>query len=230
MLQETLDREDAGAVVMMAANNETGACFPWREVASLCRARGIPFFCDASQWVGKMPIADLNLVDGFAASAHKWGGPKGVGVLRFRRAFPFLRGLVGGGQEQGLRASTEDVASVVAMVEALTARQNLWSCGDHREKRSSMREGWIKKLEQALPEVVVHARNQKCLWNTISVAMPHTRADQWVLELERFGHVVGTGSACSAAAGKASRILADLGVSEDQRSRTLRISSGWDTY
>src|SRR6185503_5821875 len=108
-------------VGVMAANNETGVLQPWMDVLALCRERGIPFFCDAAQWVGKLPAAGLGRADYVSGCAHKFGGPTGVGFLKVPgRVRPLL---VGGPQEDGQRAGTENVAGVLAMTAALVDRE-----------------------------------------------------------------------------------------------------------
>src|SRR5437588_6007953 len=105
----------------MAANNETGVLQPWREALSLCQQHEVQFFCDAAQWVGKLPARGLGECDFVSGCAHKFGGPKGVGFLKCARGRfrPLLRG---GKQEDGRRAGTENVAGVSSMMAALAGR------------------------------------------------------------------------------------------------------------
>ena len=114
-----------GLVAVMAANNETGVLQPWREVLALCREHGVPFFCDAAQWVGKLPASGLGECDLVSGCAHKFGGPQGVGFLKVPAKFRPL--IVGGPQEEGRRAGTENVAGVLAMVAALEEREAMLS-------------------------------------------------------------------------------------------------------
>ena len=99
-------------VSLMAANNETGVLQPWRELADLCRERGIHFHCDATQWIGKLSSSGLSACSSFSASAHKLGGPKGVGILVSDLARPFV---LGGSQESDRRSGTENYPAVKAM-------------------------------------------------------------------------------------------------------------------
>ncbi|TAG33692.1 MAG: aminotransferase class V-fold PLP-dependent enzyme, partial [Verrucomicrobia bacterium] len=138
-------------VVVMAANNETGTLQPWDEIASLCRAahggNGVPFLCDVTQWLGKLPGAGLGACGGWLiASAHKWGAPKGVGFIKLphRKAEPDFLAQGGGPQERGHRAGTEDIAGVAAAVAALVEcerRHVLWE---------AQREEWRQRFESDL--------------------------------------------------------------------------------
>ena len=115
-LATKLKRKPPGLLAVMAVNNETGVIQPWREVLALCRMHGVPFFCDAVQALGKLPAAGLGNCDWVSGSAHKFGGPRGVGFLKCPakgRVEPLLRG---GAQEEGRRAGTENVAGVLAML------------------------------------------------------------------------------------------------------------------
>lgn len=227
-ITEQLDMHPAiGGVVMMAANNETGICFPWLKVAGICRSRGIPFFCDASQWIGKLPLDGFETLDYFCGSAHKFGGPKGTGFLKVSRRFSTVNGLKGGGQEGGARSGTEDYASIVAMVKALDE-----TLTDLEKVESvSIREKWrlqfIQKLQEKIPAVRIHNKSCQSLWNTVSVALPLKPASYWVEALERRGFEVSAGAACSSSKKSMSHVLKDMDVSDTQAKQTVRISSGW---
>jgi cysteine desulfurase len=113
-----------GLVAIMAANNETGVLQPWREALAICRQWEVPFFCDATQWLGKLPSGGLGDCDFLSGAAHKFGGPKGVGFLKCPgkgQVEPLLRG---GPQEDGRRAGTENVAGILSMLAALEARES----------------------------------------------------------------------------------------------------------
>src|SRR5690606_37860937 len=113
LLSDKPDR--VAAVLVMAANNETGVLQPWAEVAAACREAGVAYLCDASQWLGKLPAGGIG-GDGFViGAAHKFGGPKGVGLLKLAPQSEGLRGQLGGGQERGHRGGTEDFPAISAM-------------------------------------------------------------------------------------------------------------------
>src|SRR5690606_33513315 len=100
-------------VSIMAANNETGLIQPWEKIAEICRRAAIPFHCDASQWIGKLPPENLGRCDFVTASAHKFGGPKSAGFLVVPDGSDF-RAQTGGEQERGIRGGTEDLPSIAA--------------------------------------------------------------------------------------------------------------------
>ncbi len=125
-LTEEMAHARPGLVAIMAANNETGVLQPWREALAICRQWEVRFFCDAAQWIGKLPAAGLGDSDFVSGAAHKFGGPKGVGFLKCPakgRVEPLLRG---GPQEEGRRAGTENVAGILSMLAALEVRESVF--------------------------------------------------------------------------------------------------------
>jgi cysteine desulfurase len=210
----------------MAANNETGEI--WEERASRLRSVGGPpviDFCDAAQWLGKLPAAAMGregLAEAFVIGcAHKMGGPKGVGFLRLGQNAESLLadgGQVGGPQEHGWRAGTEDVAGVAALVAALE-----W-CEDQMPGDPTPRD----TFESDLGWPVV-AGDRPRLWNTSLVVAPRHQNKRWVARLSQRGIQCSTGSACSSSHDGDSQGLAALGLQQDARKRVLRFSSGWST-
>ena len=215
-------------VAVMAANNETGVLQPWREVLAACREHGVPFFCDAAQWVGRMPAAGLGVCDFVSGCAHKFGGPQGVGFLKCPAGFrPLLRG---GPQEEGRRAGTENVAGVLAMMAALEEREEALHSGA-ADERMQWREWFERELITALPSVEILGAGTERLWNTVAVIMPE-QADcrrRWVVVMDRLGYAVSTGSACASGKEKPSHVLTAMGIPPDKAGRALRFSAGWDT-
>jgi cysteine desulfurase len=140
-----------GLVAMMAANNETGVLQPWREALAICRQWDVPFFCDAAQWTGKLPANGLGECTFVSGAAHKFGGPKGVGLLKCPskgRVEPLLRG---GPQEDGRRAGTENVAGVLSMLAALEAREKLMRDTDQPIPTSSQEESGSRTRAGSFP-------------------------------------------------------------------------------
>src|SRR5688500_14952131 len=151
-ISENLTRIRPALVAVMAANNETGVLQPWREVLQLCDAREVPFACDAAQWIGKMPAAGLGRCDFVTGCAHKFGGPIGIGFMKVPASFrPFI---LGGGQEDGRRAGTQNVASTLAMMAAWLLREQQIATGE-----SNIRERWrnrfLERVQKELPEIEV---------------------------------------------------------------------------
>src|SRR5581483_4193199 len=120
-----------GLVGVMAANNETGVIQPWREIRAICQSYEVPFFTDAVQWLGKMPAKELGHCDYVTGAAHKFGGPRGTGFLKIPHKSRLTPLLVGGKQEHGIRAGTENVATILSMLAALEAREKQINNGQH---------------------------------------------------------------------------------------------------
>ena len=227
-LAEELKHRRPGLVAVMAANNETGVLQPWREVLALCREHAVPFFCDAAQWVGKLPASRLGDCKYMTGSAHKLGGPQGVGFIRCPLRFHPL--LLGGPQEEGRRAGTENVAGVLTMIAALEEREGLLANGG-MNPRLAMRERFEERLVRELPGVQVVGSTVERLWNTVSVVMPDLPdcRQRWVVRLDKLGFAVSTGSACASGKEEPSHVLAAMGLTAGTASRALRFSSGWET-
>lgn len=228
-LTRQLAHRQPGLVAVMAANNETGVLQPWAKALALCRECKVPFFCDAAQWVGKLPARGLGDCDFVSGSAHKFGGPRGVGFLKCPAGRPVTPLFLGGGQEEGRRAGTENVAGVLAMMAALEARERRLSAQHHDERRA-WRTNFEKALIDALPGSQIVGAGSERLWNTVSALMPDTDCQQrWVVKLDRFGYAVSTGSACASGKEDPSHVLLAMGYRPAEASRMLRFSSGWET-
>ena len=227
-LAEELKHRRPGLIAVMAANNETGVLQPWREALALCREHAVPFFCDAAQWVGKLPASGLGGCDFMTGSAHKLGGPQGVGFIKCPLKFHPL--LVGGPQEEGRRAGTENVAGVLAMIAALDERMALLANGEVAQ-RLAMRVSFEERLTRELPGVQIVGSAAERLWNTVSVVMPELPdcRQRWVVRLDKLGFAVSTGSACASGKEQTSHVVAAMGFNAGEASRVLRFSSGWET-
>jgi cysteine desulfurase len=228
-LAEVLQRERWALVSLMAANNETGILQPWREVAELCQSTGTLFHCDASQWVGKLPLAGLGKAGFITASAHKFGGPKGCGFLVYPTSAAGFHGQTGGEQEQGLRAGTEDYPSLAAMAAALEEADDRARDSRETSQRLAWRSQFEEELERRLPGTIIAGRDRERLWNTVSFMPPIATNDRWVRKLDRLGFQTSTGSACSTGHEEPSHVLAALGFSPDAAKRAVRVSAGWGT-
>ena len=213
-----------GLVAVMAANNETGVLQPWREVGELCRKHGVRFFCDAAQWVGKLPAAGLGECDFVSGCAHKFGGPTGVGFLKCPPKGAVHAQLVGGPQEEGRRAGTENVAGVLSMMVALAECEASLANGEEVAKKT-MRDDFISKI----PEATILGEGEERLWNTVSAKLPGDCRARWVVKLDKAGFAVSTGSACASGKEAPSHVLKAIGVADEDTDRVVRFSSGWET-
>lgn len=228
-LKESLARGEIGAVSVMAANNETGALQPWRELADRCGEAGIPFHTDAAQWIGKLPVNDLGESAYVTGSAHKFGGGKGVGFLILpggEESVPF-HGFVGGPQEHGRRAGTENLPGVAAMVSALVERPDeslALMAGD----QAVFRDAFEARMEGEMGARILASAGLR-LWNTSLLVLPHSKNLKWLSRLSQRGFAVSTGSACSAGKGNPSAVMMAMGLDYEAMGRVIRVSGGWET-
>jgi len=223
-IEDNLKERTPGLVSVMAANNETGVLYPWEEIREMCRSRGVAFFCDAVQWIGKMPFGDWQGCAGVSLSGHKFGGPKGVGCLVMGKDWRGLKLQSGGSQELDSRAGTENVAGILAMTAAFRKRttEPVPSC--------EARDYFETALADALGEdFIVNGKGSDRLWNTSSVSLPQFRSERWITQLDRLGFQVSSGSACTTGEATSSKVLLAMGLKEERIRRTIRISGGWET-
>jgi cysteine desulfurase len=229
-LDEGLSAGGAALVAVMAANNETGVVQPISALAAACARHRVPLLCDAVQWLGKRPAAEVASADFLLASAHKFGGPKGVGFLRLpagapARGFSFI---TGGGQQGGRRAGTEDYPAVAALVAALAEAETAL-VQDGGAPRLTWRNRYEEALLAAVPGTRIVGSGAERLWNTVMAILPQGANLRWVTKLDKRGCAVGTSAACTAAQGQSSQVLAALGFSKAEAQRAVRFSSGWAT-
>ncbi len=215
------------AVAVMAANNETGVIQPWAKIAGVCAAAGVDYLCDASQWLGKLPAGGLGDGHFMIGAAHKFGGPKGVGFLKLGANAQDLRGQLGGAQEHGHRAGTEDFPGIAAMVAALVEAEQKKVFME--TERLRWRQGFEREVVRAVPGVRVVAAGADRLWNTVALIMPHVENHRWVARLDKRGFQVSTGSACATGKNEPSHVLAAMGFPPEEARRAIRVSAGWDT-
>jgi len=216
-------------VAVMAANNETGIIQPWREARAICHQYKVPFFTDAVQFIGKMPMIGLGECDYVSGAAHKFGGPRGVGFLKIPHRSAITPLLHGGKQEGGRRAGTENVAIIAAMMAALELREKQILRSEHL-LRKVWRDNFEAQFLRAMPSATVIGQNQPRLWNTVSALMPDgDRKLQWVIRLDKAGFAVSTGSACTTGKEEPSHVLSAMGYKAAHAMRAVRMSAGWET-
>jgi len=218
-----------GLVAVMAANNETGVIQPWQEIRAMCQAYEVPFFTDAVQFIGKLPCKGLGDCDYVSGAAHKFGGPRGVGFLKIPHRSQLTPLLLGGKQEGGRRAGTENVAIIAAMMAALEVREKQIARSEHL-LRKVWRDNFEAQFLRALPGATILGHNQPRLWNTVSALMPEgDRKSQWVIRLDKAGFAVSTGSACTTGKEEPSHVLSAMGYKSAHALRAVRFSAGWET-
>ena len=223
-LDERLAQGGVQAVSVMAVNNESGVIQPWRDIQALCSQHKVLFHSDMTQWVGKMPVAGVGCCDFVALSSHKFGGPKGVGLLTVPSGIEFSW-ILGGGQESGRRAGTEDYASVAAMLSALRVADG--NATTRLPEREACRDAFESALVGAIPGVHVLCREASRVWNTSMLIMPKYEGWRWVKKLDAQGYAVGLGAACSSENGAKDSVAAALGLDSCSIARGVRVSAGW---
>ena len=214
-------------VSVMAANNESGALQPWREIAAICRELGVFFHTDAAQWIGKIDATSLGECDFITGSAHKFGGPKGCGFLVLPAEDSRLHFMRGGPQEGGRRAGTENYPAIEAMVatlETITPR-----LGKIEGEQSQRRDDFITAMRSRFDGLRVISESAPRLWNTVLMVMPAHHNLKWLTALSRRGFSISTGSACSSGKEGSSVVVTALGASADELKRVVRVSGGWET-
>lgn len=227
-LERLLAADSTPALVsVMLANNETGIIQPVAEAARIAHAHGALFHCDAVQALGKMPIDVVALdVDYLSLSAHKAGGPQGVGALVVRDEAPLAAQIVGGGQERWRRAGTENVAGIVGFCAAvIEADAKL----DAMDEIAALRAYAEQALLAAAPGARVLGAGSPRLPNTICLVVPGMQSATMVMKLDLAGIAVSAGSACSSGKAHASHVLQAMGVEAQDGEGALRISLGWST-
>lgn len=203
--------DDTVIVSIMYANNETGVIFPIEEIGTLLRERGILFHTDAVQAVGKIPIDLKKLpVDMLSLSGHKLHAPKGVGALYVRKGTRFYPYIIGGHQEHGRRAGTENTASLIALGKACElAAENLEAEVPYLTRLRD-------KLEQALldlcPDPRVNGDTEHRLPNTTNISFEYVEGEAILLRLDEYGICASSGSACTSGSLEPSHVLRAMGV------------------
>ncbi len=217
----TLDRT---LVALQLVNNETGAIQPVAEAAAFAREHGIVCHTDAVQAAGRIPIDVGALgVDTLALSAHKIGGPKGIGALVVREGSAFAPLLTGGGQERRRRAGTESVAAIAGFGAA--AEVALKELGAF-QRIAQLRDRLERGVLQVTPQAVVFGQQCERVANTTCVGLAGAASEILVIKLDVAGFAVSAGSACSSGKVGLSHVLSAMGVDQDAARGAIRVSLG----
>ncbi len=211
-------------VSIMAANNEVGTVMPIAELAEAAHKAGALFHTDAVQAAGHIPIdVEKAKVDLMSFSAHKFGGPKGIGGLYIRRGVPAGRWLYGGGQERGLRGGTENTAGIVGMAVAL--EESCENMEKDTRRISALRDELISGV-QKIPGTHLTGDPENRLPGNASFIFEGAEGEALVLLLDQAGICVSAGSACSAGALEPSHVLLAMGIPPEMARGSLRITLG----
>ncbi|TAK50328.1 MAG: aminotransferase class V-fold PLP-dependent enzyme, partial [Xanthobacteraceae bacterium] len=227
-LRQLLRGTSATLVSIMFANNETGVLQPVFEASEVVHEAGGLLHVDAVQAFGRLPLRFESCgADFLTLSAHKLGGPKGVGVVAALPDRPLPEPLIrGGGQERSHRAGTENVAGIAGFAAAAAAA--LAAMAGESQRLMVLRD----RLEAGLSEVagtVIFARESSRLPNTVLAARPNMKAETTVIAFDLAGIAVSSGAACSSGKVQPSHVLAAMGVTEDMARGAIRISFGHTT-
>jgi cysteine desulfurase len=218
-------RQGTALVSIMWANNETGVVFPIEKIAEICRRKGALFHTDAVQATGKIPMRLRDTTINFLSlSAHKFHGPKGVGALYISRRTRFSPLIAGGGQENGRRGGTENVASIVGLGKA--GELALKYLGEGKCNIRSLRDRFEKSVLEAVGGASVNGAGAARLPNTSSFSFEDVESSAALLLFDRQGICCSAGSACRTGSQEASHVLRAMIPSGDGARRSLRFSLG----
>lgn len=226
-LRQKLKEYDISLVSIMAANNETGVIQDVIQYGDIAREFGAKIHVDAVQMLGKGPcsLAEWD-VDSISISAHKIGGPKGVGALVIRDGLPIQPLIAGGGQELRRRGGTENLAAICGFAAAIEAMELL---GNWQDKAAELRDYVEGEILKAAPSAYIYGREAERICNTSAILMPGVKAETQLMAFDLAGIAVSAGSACSSGKVAASPVLKAMGASDADASATIRLSLGWHT-
>ena len=213
-------------VSVMLANNEIGTIQPVRELAEIAHEHGCCFHTDAVQSVVHIPVDVQKLgVDMLSASAHKFNGPKGIGFLYIRKGTPIYPLINGGQQENGIRAGTENIASIVAMAAAL--KKNCSDMEINTKRLLSLEQVFLDRLNSAGIDIIRNGSENHIPGN-VSISFKGQSGEMLLHRLDLMGICVSTGSACDSKETQISHVLRAIGLDESYAKGTIRVSFGKD--
>ncbi|MGH7214442.1 MAG: cysteine desulfurase family protein [Tepidisphaeraceae bacterium] len=216
--------DDVALVTLMWANNETGVLFPVREVAEICRAKRVPFHCDGTQTVGKLPVNVTEIgLDAMSFASHKFHGPKGVGCLFARRGLRVRPLLIGGPQERGRRGGTENVPGIVGMGKAADLARE---AQPQMSRVAALRDRLERGILETIDDTHVNGRNEPAwrLPNTTNIGFSRLEAEAILLLLSEQGVCASAGAACSSGSLEPSHVLRAMKIDDRVAHGAVRFS------
>ena len=221
-------RPDTILVSIMFANNEVGTIMPIQEIGAVCKEKGVLFHTDAVQAVGHIPVdVQAMHIDMLSLSAHKFHGPKGVGALYCRKGIRLPSYIMGGAQERGRRAGTENVAGIVGLGAAIQlATEQL---EENRAKMTALRDRLMTGIQARISEVKLNGHPTNRLPNNVNFSFEFIEGESILINLDLAGIAVSSGSACSSGSLDPSHVILALGVPEELAHSSIRFSLGRDT-
>lgn len=210
-------------VSVMFANNEVGTIMPIPEIAKVCREKGVLFHTDAVQAVGHIPINVHEMgIDMLSLSAHKFHGPKGVGALYVRKGMRLPSFIIGGEQEKGRRAGTENVAGIVGLARALELAVD--AMPETAARMSVLRDKLIRGILETIPEVKLNGHPEKRLPNNANVSIRFIEGESILLMLDMNGIAASSGSACTSGSLDPSHVLLAMGLTHEVAHGSIRMT------
>src|SRR5438552_7998804 len=220
-------RPETRLVSIMSANNETGVIQPMREIAQICRARGVLLHSDMVQVFGKMDV-DVSMVDAASFAAHKFYGPKGVGFLFLRSGLSIEPIMFGGSHENERRPGTENVAGIAGM--AAAAEWILRDRETEQERRAQLRDQLWKGIADVFPDAQQNGDPTHRLANTLNASFIGVDSETMLMALDLEGICASSGSACMVGSVRASHVLLAMGLPMERARSAIRLSLGkWTT-
>lgn len=226
-LKKSAEAKEKVVVSVMQVNNVFGTIYPVAKISALCHQYGAVFCCDVVQSAGRIPVS-LNQInaDYYFVSAHKFGGPKGVGALVRRPGLDPRPLVIGGGQEKSFRGGTENVIGIVGMgAAAIEAGERLHQF----EALEAIRDEMESVILSKVPGALILGKGHSRVSNTTCLFMPGVESAKQVIAFDLEGICVSSGSACSSGKVKKFDFLESMGFDETMTNSILRISMGWDT-
>ena len=215
-------RPDTCLVTTMFANNEIGSILPIKEIGAVCREKGVLFHTDAVQAVGHIPVdVKTQNIDMLSLSAHKFHGPKGIGVLYAKRGIPLTNIIEGGAQERGKRAGTENIPAIVGMAAAL--KEAIEHLSENAKKMTRLRDKLINGLSQ-IPHSALNGDPENRLPGNVNFCFEGIEGESLLLLLDAKGICASSGSACTSGSLDPSHVLLAIGRPHEVAHGSLRLS------
>ena len=221
-------RPDTILVSIMFANNEVGTIMPIQEIGAVCKEKGVLFHTDAVQAVGHIPVdVQAMHIDMLSLSAHKFHGPKGVGALYCRKGIRLPSYIMGGAQEKGRRAGTENVAGIVGLGAAIQlATEQL---EENRAKMTALRDRLMTGIQTRISEVKLNGHPTNRLPNNVNFSFKYIEGESILLMLDMNGIAASSGSACTSGSLDPSHVLLALGLPHEIAHGSVRLTLGDET-
>lgn len=222
---EKMIDEDTAFLGVMLANNEIGTIEPVEELVKIAETKGVPVFSDAVQAIPCMRVNVQELgVSALSFSAHKFGGPKGVGVLYVRQNTPLAQFMHGGHQERARRGGTTNVPGVVGLAEALRITYENMEKDERKIKK--LRDGFVKRVLREIPDVIYNGSADHRVSGNANFTFPKMEGETLLFRLDLAGIAASSGAACSTGTLQPSHVLTAIGRTEKEARRSVRFSFG----